>query len=112
MEALARILGRKLQQLGLFRYQLLPAAANPLSPDAVPENALLLRLGPQGQQEEAVLRCPCGCGQVLHLPLHARRYASFRLRWDRWGRPTVQPSVPGCRKRFRLVRGRVYWAKY
>lgn len=60
----------------------------------------------------ALLRCPCGCRETLHLDL----LPDVRPRWDircsPAGRASLTPSVHrirGCRSHFFLREGRVDW---
>jgi hypothetical protein len=60
----------------------------------------------------AMLRCPCGCQETLHLDL----LPDVRPRWDvrvhSNGMPSLAPSVHrtlGCRSHFFLHEGRVEW---
>lgn len=60
----------------------------------------------------AMLRCPCGCRETLHLDLlpDARPRWNVRVRPD--GRASLTPSVHrtrGCRSHFFLKDGRVDW---
>lgn len=62
----------------------------------------------------ALMRCPCGCGERLQLSLARDRKPKWRVEVDRFGRPTLAPSVrmqDGCRAHFRLRNGRVEWCK-
>jgi hypothetical protein len=59
---------------------------------------------------KAMMRCPCGCDDIIQLSLHK----SGRPRWTATthldGRITLRPSVwklTGCRSHFILERGRI-----
>lgn len=58
------------------------------------------------------LRCPCGCGETLHL----RFFGARRPRWDLQvgdrHAATLTPSIwrqTGCRSHFVLARGKIRW---
>lgn len=58
------------------------------------------------------MRCPCGCKDVIELPV----LKSVKPRWsanvDLRGRPTLAPSVwrkTGCKSHFWVREGRVKW---
>nr|WP_081092656.1 DUF6527 family protein [Cupriavidus metallidurans] len=58
------------------------------------------------------MRCPCGCGQRIELPLLDEANPHWRLRIDKEGRPTLSPSIwlrDGCRSHFFVRAGRVIW---
>lgn len=58
------------------------------------------------------MRCPCGCGQRIELPLLPEVRPRWSLRVDERRRPTLHPSVwlkEGCRSHFLLRAGRVIW---
>lgn len=60
----------------------------------------------------AGMRCPCGCGELIELPLIAEADQHWTLVVDRGGHPTLSPSVwrkTGCRSHFWLRGGRVRW---
>lgn len=58
------------------------------------------------------MRCPCGCGQRIELPLLPEAKPRWSLRVDECRRPTLHPSVwlkEGCRSHFLLRAGKVIW---
>ncbi len=80
-------------------------------PDVPADGALHLVEDGAGQAWLAVLRCPCGCGATIQLPMTA----SSRPCWYFRGspeRPGLWPSVSrstGCRSHFILRSGSVQW---
>ncbi|WP_407645830.1 DUF6527 family protein [Alloalcanivorax profundimaris] len=58
--------------------------------------------------------CPCGCGDVIELLLLRAVEPHWSLSVDRFGRPTLHPSVwkkTGCKSHFWLRSGRIVWAE-
>jgi hypothetical protein len=58
------------------------------------------------------MRCPCGCGQRVELPLIPEVRPCWKLRLESDGRPTLIPSVwlrEGCRSHFFIRKGKVEW---
>ena len=71
---------------------------------------LLLRDG--GEDWCIGMRCPCGCGQRIELPLVEEADPRWKLRIEQNGTPTLAPSVwlqEGCRSHFFVRRGKVEW---
>jgi hypothetical protein len=65
-----------------------------------------------GRDWAAVLTCPGGCGQLLHMNLIPDSTPVWRLTVDPAGAPTLHPSVwrrEGCGCHFVLKQGRVHW---
>lgn len=57
-------------------------------------------------------RCPCGCQEVISLPMQHPHSPKWSLNTDDTGKPTLYPSVwrnKGCLSHFWLRDGRVYW---
>ena len=60
----------------------------------------------------AGMRCPCGCRELIELPLIEEADQHWTLVVDQAGHPTLAPSVwrrTGCRSHFWLREGRVRW---
>jgi hypothetical protein len=71
---------------------------------------VLLRDG--DEDWSVTMRCPCGCGQRIELPLLPEVRPRWSLRVDEHRRPTLHPSVwlkEGCRSHFLLRAGKVIW---
>jgi len=82
-------------------------------PDMAIRGALHLVEDGSGEPWLAVLRCPCGCGATIQLPMTA----SSEPVWYLAGppeRPSLWPSVrrsTGCRSHFILRSGLVQWCR-
>lgn len=62
----------------------------------------------------ALLQCPCGCGDAIHLSLVTDGRPSWRVRTHRNGCVTSMPSVwrtTGCRRHFIVYRAYLLWCK-
>jgi len=60
----------------------------------------------------AVLLCPCGCRDAIHLSLVTDSTPSWRVRIYRNKQVTLIPSVwrtVGCKSHFIVHRGHVFW---
>jgi hypothetical protein len=60
------------------------------------------------------MRCPCGCGETLHLRFAGERRPRWRVTADAGGRASLTPSVwrsTGCKSHFILSAGRVQWCR-
>lgn len=83
-----------------------------LPPSQLPARDLVLQL--DGREAWSVMmRCPCGCGQPVELPLIPEARPRWTLRVDKDGHPTLVPSVwmrEGCRAHFFIRNGKVVWA--
>lgn len=58
------------------------------------------------------MRCPCGCGETLHLRFFGDRRPRWSVDSDRQGRASLHPSVwrqTGCKSHFVLKHGRIRW---
>jgi hypothetical protein len=77
-----------------------------------PKPFVLYVVGEDGHQWYAAMRCPCGCGEVLHMGLNPSTSPCWTLTrfWN--GAATLTPSVwrrVGCRSHFYLVEGQIRW---
>ena len=87
-------------------------AIEPDVPDVVSQRTLYL-VGEQREYWLAVMKCPCGCGTDIQLPMSS----NARPRWKYSGttsKPTLSPSVwrkSGCRSHFILRQGHVIWCQ-
>lgn len=62
----------------------------------------------------AAMVCPCGCGETIHISLLLNDPPSWTLSSDRYGLPTLTPSVwrtKGCRSHFFLRQGTIVWCR-
>lgn len=58
------------------------------------------------------LKCPCGCGQTLHLRFFGARHPRWELQTDARRMATLTPSVwrqTGCHSHFILRHGKIRW---
>jgi hypothetical protein len=81
-------------------------------PPEAAESGVVYLVGESSVPWCAILRCPCGCGDVISLSLIASDRPRWRARnfWD--GTVSLHPSVwrtKGCRSHFFVVRSRVIW---
>lgn len=82
------------------------------TPDMVGDRTLYL-VGKQKKFWLAVMKCPCGCGDVINLSMSANARPCWRHS-IRNGKPTLSPSIhrtAGCRSHFFLKDGRVIWCR-
>ena len=90
--------------------QLVVAEGNAL-PRKLPWRSLVVLR--EGSDDWCVgMRCPCGCGQRVELPLILEASPKWRLQTDWRKRPTLHPSVwmrEGCRSHFFVRSGKVVW---
>lgn len=84
--------------------------------DDIPESVsdqILYLIGEQGNYWLAVIKCPCGCGDTIQLPMTktAKPHWKVSIRNDM---PTLMPSVNRtikCKSHFILNSGRILWCK-
>ncbi|MCR8560879.1 hypothetical protein KXD93_24695 [Mucilaginibacter sp. BJC16-A38] len=70
-------------------------------------------VGTKGLLKWALLKCPCGCGEVLNLSLMKNYEPNWVVKFDSKSRVTLSPSVwknDGCRSHFFIRKGKVIWA--
>lgn len=82
------------------------------APDVVKGRTLYL-VGDSGHYWLAIMKCPCGCGDVINLPMSPGARPCWRALVHN-GKPTLNPSVhrtTGCRSHFILRAGRVVWCR-
>lgn len=83
--------------------------------DDLPEDLLahkLYAVGESGHYWLAALRCPCGCGDTIQLPMIEGQRPRWTLTHKSMRRPSLSPSVDrtvGCRAHFWLRQGVVRW---
>lgn len=80
-------------------------------PDCLPRRDLVLLV--DGEEEWSVgLQCPCGCREILELPLLAVVKPNWTLAINSRGQPSLHPSIwrtTGCQSHFWIRDGRVVW---
>jgi hypothetical protein len=77
-----------------------------------PKARVLYVVMEDGEPWSAAMRCPCGCGELLHMNLLPDERPRWRLSIHDDGTSTLHPSVnrmKGCRAHFWFRNGRVYW---
>jgi hypothetical protein len=82
-------------------------------PESPTPGVLHLARDGQGSYWLAVLRCPCGCGEAIELPMSQGSRPCWHFRGTAQ-EPSLWPSVRrsrGCRSHFILSRGRIRWCK-
>lgn len=81
-------------------------------PDKVKVGTLYL-IGEPDQFWLAVMKCPCGCGEVISLPMSADARPCWRV-FVKDGKPSLSPSVhrtARCKSHFLLKAGRIVWCQ-
>lgn len=79
-------------------------------PDIVLPRKLYI-IGDYGFYWRAILKCPCGCGDILYLNLDEKTCPNWKLH-VRKNVPTMLPSInrqKGCKAHFFLMNGKVKW---
>lgn len=82
------------------------------APDMVRDRTLYL-IGEQNNFWLAVMKCPCGCGGIVNLPMSANARPCWQISIQN-GKPTLSPSIhrtTSCRSHFFLIAGRVIWCQ-
>lgn len=75
-------------------------------------NSRLYVIGDRDHPWKAMLKCPCGCGEIIELNLCPPARPRWTVSVEGDHRPTVKPSIwrtTGCRSHFVLRRGLVHW---
>jgi Family of unknown function (DUF6527) len=95
----------------LGRRPYLARVANGRLPKTLAPQALyILREG--GEDWQASMRCPCGCGATIELNLLTDERPCWHVTIGTNNTPTLKPSVwrhVGCGSHFFLRRGRIVW---
>jgi len=76
------------------------------------KSKVLYLVSDEGDEWLAVLLCPCGCSEKIHLNLLAESRPCWRVNMGESNVPTVAPSIwrtSGCRSHFFLRQGRIVW---
>lgn len=79
-------------------------------PDIIEDNKLYV-IGNYGYQWRAIMKCPCGCKEIIYLNLDKTTSPSWYLYNQKKG-PTLYPSVwrqKGCHSHFCLIKGKIKW---
>lgn len=62
----------------------------------------------------AIMKCPCGCNEILTLSLMKKHSPSWEVKKDGYNRISLSPSVwktDGCRSHFFIKKGKIAWSK-
>lgn len=76
------------------------------------EDSVIYVVGSDGVFWQAGMRCPCGCGTLIQLPMSKNGHPRWDLSVDSKGLASLNPSVRrtnGCRSHFFVKRGEVIW---
>ncbi|WP_421029886.1 DUF6527 family protein [Paraburkholderia kururiensis] len=82
-------------------------------PDALQAHKLYA-VGENGQYWLAALRCPCGCGDTIQLPMIEGQRPRWTLTQKDMRLPSISPSVDrtkGCRSHFWVRHGMIHWCE-
>lgn len=75
----------------------------------------IVLVGPTNHPKWAILRCPCGCGEVIHVNLMKSHYPHWTMTFEREGSLSFSPSLwvdsGRCGSHFLLMCGRVIWCR-
>lgn len=78
------------------------------------KNNYIYILGEGDYLWEAVMLCPCGCGELLHMSLHKNGSPKWNLEKHKNGTVSLSPSIwrkKGCCSHFFIEKGFVVWVK-
>lgn len=81
-------------------------------PDALDRNTVYF-LGGKGKEWLAGFTCPCGCGDLIELPLIGRS-PKWKIKITPSNTLSISPSIHrslGCASHFFILRGKVIWCK-
>ena len=79
-----------------------------------PHSAYVYIVGENGYTWYAVMRCPCGCGETLHMPLIDDSRPRWKLKIHDDETISLHPSIHrivGCRSHFFIRQGRIDWCR-
>ena len=82
-------------------------------PERIDANALYI-MGESKYFWSILLRCPCGCGDILQLNLHRDTHPFWDMKFHINGSLSISPSVwkkDGCRSHFFIKRSNIIWAR-
>lgn len=98
------------QFFGIGYYRL--AATDSNEPAVVKDNTVYV-IGENSFVWYLMLRCPCGCGEIIKLNTQEDTYPSWQLQ-SRSKLCSITPSiwrVVGCKSHFWLTNGKIKWVK-
>ncbi|MFV8577729.1 DUF6527 family protein [Ralstonia pseudosolanacearum] len=73
----------------------------------------LYAVGEDGRYWLAALKCPCGCGDIIQLPMIEGQRPRWALAQKGIRLPSLSPSIDrtaGCRSHFWLKQGVIRWS--
>lgn len=79
----------------------------------VEANSIVI-VGGKDWSKWALLKCPCGCGDLITMSLMKSHDPYWRIKLDFLKRVTLSPSVwknDGCRSHFFIKKGKLSWAR-
>jgi hypothetical protein len=65
-----------------------------------------------GLSKWVVMKCPCGCDEILTLSLMKNFKPNWKIKIDKKKRITISPSIwkqDGCKSHFFIINGRLKW---
>ena len=104
------LLGNLLWKMKYFRYKIKVIPDNP-APGTLGRNIVYV-VGSNKFVKWAYLKCPCGCEEIIMLPLSKVQRPSWSVKRDFIGRATIMPSIfklDGCKSHFWIKKGKVEW---
>jgi len=78
-----------------------------------PKEKILYVIGSSNEPWQVEMRCPCGCGEKIVLPVNEETTPCWSLQIVDRNIPTLHPSIwrsKNCRSHFFLRNGKVIWA--
>jgi len=95
------------------RYTAIVSGGRRAARERAKEGNVLAVVGTAANPKWALVKCPCGCNQILELNLMRRHYPRWRLTILPNGGFALAPSVHSlaCGAHFWFVDGRVFWAR-
>lgn len=93
-------------------YQLLQVNEQPLLVE-VADN-LVYHIGDEDWKWLLMFKCPCGCGNVIHLSLLEKSVQKWKLKVEDNNIFSIQPSVNrqvGCKSHFFITHNEVKWCE-
>ncbi len=79
----------------------------------IPEKTVVV-VSSYGIHKWALIKCPCGCNEILTLSLMKSQKPNWEVNFDRLNRVSLSPSVwksDGCKSHFFVHVGKLVWAK-
>ena len=105
-----QFLNSAIYRIGIIKYATKLVESRPTQ-DSISDQAVTI-VGQKDYKKWAVMKCPCGCGDILNLSLMRNIEPNWHLNIDNLGRLTLSPSIwktDGCRSHFYLRQSKVIW---